>query len=181
MSLLRPLATALLFALAACATDPAADLTADADAAVAGGDAGVRASVPPILVTGVDPAIFLPTLVQGYHPTPQELATSGKSCASESDCASSGQVVFHCSTPYYGQAQCQGAFPPGDQIIPPIATTSCVYYTCPAGYECEAEAETHSVSCIEDQSHGGRPDGGKGGGGGGGRGGGGGYDDNGGA
>jgi hypothetical protein len=114
-------------------------------------DAG-GASVPPILKPGVDPTIFLPVLVTGYHPTAEELATSGKACSSVADCATGGgQVVFHCSTPYYGQAQCQGVFPPGDQILPGVAP-SCVYYECPAGYQCETELETHSVTCLAGQS-----------------------------
>jgi hypothetical protein len=113
-------------------------------------DAGT-ASVPPILKPGVDPSIFLPVVVAGYHPTAEELATSGKACSSDADCATSGgQVVFHCSTPYYGQAQCQGVFPPGDQVLPGT-TPSCVYYDCPAGYQCETELETHSVTCLANQ------------------------------
>jgi hypothetical protein len=116
-------------------------------------DAG-GVSVPPILKAGVDPTIFLPVLVAGYHPTAEELATSGKACSSDADCATSGgQVVFHCSTPYYGQAQCQGVFPPGDQILPGVAP-SCVYYECPSGYQCETEVETHSVTCLAGQSGG---------------------------
>jgi hypothetical protein len=114
-------------------------------------DGGV-ASVPPILKAGVDPTIFLPVLVAGYHPTPEELATSGKACSSDADCSTSGgQVLFHCSTPYYGQAQCQGVFPPGDQIVPGVAP-SCVYYECPSGYQCETEVETHSVTCLAGQN-----------------------------
>jgi len=114
-------------------------------------DAG-SVSVPPILKAGVDPTIFLPVLVAGYHPTAEELATSGKACTSDADCATSGgQVVFHCSTPYYGQAQCQGVFPPGDQIVAGVAP-SCVYYECPAGYQCETELETHSVTCLAGQN-----------------------------
>jgi hypothetical protein len=111
------------------------------------------ASVPPILNSGVDPSIFLPQLVVGYHPTPEELATSGRACASDADCATSGgQVVFHCSTPYYGQAQCQGTFPPGDQVVPGV-TPSCAYYSCPVGYECGAEPQTHSVTCVQSQGN----------------------------
>jgi hypothetical protein len=68
-------------------------------------------------------------------------------------------VVFRCSRPYYGQAQCQGAFPPGDQVVPGV-TPSCVYYDCPTDFECEAEPESHSVACI---THTGGHDGGHGG------------------
>ncbi len=136
--------------LTACTTDPTTQITAVDDAGT------LAASVAPILRAGVDPALFLPRLVAGYHPTAEELATSGKACTSDADCATTGgQVVFHCSTPYYGQAQCQGVFPPGDQVIPGEAP-SCVYYECPAGYECEAEAESRSIACIESVSH--RPD-----------------------
>lgn len=139
---------AILFS--ACGADALSTTTTDLT-----GDAGVRASVAPLLKAGVDPAIFLPKLVAGYHPTAAELAISGQSCASDADCvAGDGQVVFHCSTPYYGQAQCQGAFPPGDQIQPGV-TPSCVYYDCPADYECEAEAESHSVTCLISQHKGG--------------------------
>src|SRR5512138_1910237 len=91
--------------LSACTNDPTTQITTVDDAGT------VAASVAPILRPGVDPALFLPHLVTGYHPTAEELATSGKSCSSDADCATSGgQVVFHCSTPYYGQAQCQGVF-----------------------------------------------------------------------
>ena len=121
------------------------------------------ASVAPLLKAGVDPAIFLPTLVVGYHPTAEELATSGHSCATDADCATTdGVVVFHCSTPYYGQAQCQGQFPPGDQVEPGV-TPSCLYYECPAGYECESEAESSSVTCLAAQHQGGRDGGSHGG------------------
>jgi hypothetical protein len=153
-------------ALAACSTDsagltsnPAPDGSAALDVIAVSAslppgsvsDAG-RASVTPILRVGVDPSIFLPVVVAGYHPTAEELATSGKACSSLADCATSGgQVVFHCSTPYYGQAQCQGVFPAGDQTVPGVAP-SCAYYECPAGYQCETEAETHSVTCLAGQS-----------------------------
>jgi hypothetical protein len=146
---------------AACGGDPSMSSSTTPDAG-----AGARASVAPTLKVGVDPSIFLPRLVQGYHPTAEELATSGKACATDGDCATSGgQVVFHCSTPYYGQAQCQGVFPAGDQVEPGVAP-SCIYYDCPAGYECETEIESASVTCLEDQhqngkdadaGHGGRP------------------------
>ena len=120
--------------------------------------------MPPILKPGVDPSIFLPVVVAGYHPTAEELATTGKACSSDADCATSGgQVVFHCSTPYYGQAQCQGAFPPGDQIVPGVAP-SCAYYECPAGYQCETEVETHSVTCLAGQGQNGKPTNGQDGG-----------------
>jgi len=134
---------------AACAQDPALS-----------DDAGVASSAP-ILKAGVDPAIFLPTVVAGYHPTQEELAASGRACVGDTDCATGGQVVFHCSTPYYGQAQCQGTFPPGDQVVPGTSP-SCAYYDCPTGFECETEAESHSVTCLADQhkgadaGHGGR-------------------------
>ncbi len=129
---------------------------ADTSSADGGAPDAARASVAPTLKAGVDPAIFLPTVVAGYHPTAEELATSGKSCASDADCKTSGgQVVFHCSTPYYGQAQCQGAFPPGDQVVPGV-TPSCAYYDCPADYECEAEPSTHAVACLQSQHQGGR-------------------------
>ncbi len=129
------------------AADPALSGAAD--------DAGVRASVAPTLKVGVDPTSFLPRLVVGYHPTAEEVATSGKVCSTDADCATTGQVVFHCSTPYYGQAQCQGVFPPGDQVEPGVAP-SCVYYDCPADSECETEPESRSVTCLASQHQGGR-------------------------
>ncbi len=107
-----------------------------------------RATPAPAFKPGVDPAIFLPQLVIGYQPTAQELATSGKACVSDADCATTGGlVVFHCSTPYYGHAQCQGAFPPGDKVVPGVAP-SCAYYDCPAGYQCATDAKSHSVTCL---------------------------------
>jgi len=110
-----------------------------------------RATPAPAFKPGVDPAIFLPQLVIGYQPTAQELATSGKACVSDADCATTGGlVVFHCSTPYYGHAQCQGAFPPGDKVVPGVAP-SCAYYDCPAGYQCATDAKSHSVTCLSAQ------------------------------
>jgi hypothetical protein len=157
---MRKRLTLCLLLAAGCMTDPAAQPGLDGGLLIVD-DAGLaRFSVAPTLRAGIDPSIFLPTLVVGYHPTAEELATSGKACSGEADCATSGgQVVFHCSTPYYGQAQCQGVFPAGDQVQPGV-TPSCAYYECPTGFECEAGAETHSVTCLEDQPHHGRADGG---------------------
>ena len=143
----------------ATSTDFSAPLT---DSSTVSSIDGGRASVPPILKAGVDPSIFLPTLVLGYHPTAEELATSSKACSTAADCATSGgQVVFHCSVPYYGQAQCQGVFPAGDQVVAGTLP-SCVYYDCPVGYQCETELESHSVTCLAGQgnSTSGKPDGG---------------------
>ena len=117
-------------------------------ASLASAPDGPRASPAPTLKPGVAPSIFLPQPGGGYHPTAAELATSGKECASDADCATSGgQVVFHCSTPYFGHAQCQGAFPPGEKVLPG-ATPSCAYYDCPADYECATDAKSHSVTCL---------------------------------
>jgi hypothetical protein len=105
-------------------------------------------STAPTLKPGVDSAIFLPVLVAGYHPNAEELATAGKACSSAADCATGeGQVVFHCSAPNHGQAQCQGVFPAGDSVVPGVAP-SCAYYDCDSGYACNANAETHSVACV---------------------------------
>lgn len=117
-------------------------------------DAG-RVSPAPALKPGVDPAMFLP-LVAGYNPSAEELATSGKGCASDADCAtSSGQIVFRCSTPYYGHAQCQGTFPPGEKVTPGVVP-SCAYYDCPAGYECATDATSLSVTCLPVQASAGK-------------------------
>jgi hypothetical protein len=158
------LVVAVMVSVAGCGTNPdglnlngspdsgMADVSRDAKIAPSPDATG--ASLPPTLKPGVDTSIFLPKIVAGYHPTPEELATSGKACSSDADCATSGgQVVFRCSTPYYGQAQCQGSFPPGDQTVPGM-TPSCAHYNCPAGYECEAEAESHSVTCLQGQHSG---------------------------
>ena len=110
-----------------------------------------RATPAPALKSGVDPSIFLPKLVAGYSPTAQELATSGKACASDADCATTGGlIVFHCSTLYDGHAQCQGAFPSGDKVVAGVAP-SCAYYDCPAAYQCETDAKSHSVTCLSAQ------------------------------
>ena len=107
-----------------------------------------RVSPAPTLKPGVDPSIFLPKPVGGYHPTAEETMTSGKACASDADCATGGgQVVFHCSTPYLGHAQCQGTFPLGDQVVPGVSP-SCAYYDCPAGYDCATDTMSHSVTCF---------------------------------
>jgi hypothetical protein len=133
--------------LAACGADPT---TSDPTSTIPSGT-GI-ASVAPSLKPGVDRAIFLPDLFSGYHPSAEDLDTAGKSCSSSADCATSdGEVVFTCSRPYHGQSQCQGVFPPGADVFPGVSP-SCVYYSCPAGYVCAAEAQTRSVTCLPDNS-----------------------------
>lgn len=154
----------LVLGLAACGSS-ANDSGVLVDAGVVG-TTSAAVSVAPTLKPGVDPSIFLPTVIAGYHPTAAELAIEGKACAVDADCANpGGRVVFSCSTPYYGQAQCQGDFPPGDQVEPPAAQPSCAYYDCPTGYQCETEAESASVTCLADDSagHDASPHGGGGG------------------
>ena len=151
-----------LVAVAGCAVDTAGLVSDDSSNDGGSLDDGLRSisadlasslntaqvALPPTLKAGVDPSIFLPVSAVGYHPTAGEAATSGQACASDVDCATSdGQVVFHCSLPYYGHAQCQGAFPLGYPVTPGV-TPSCAYYDCPAAYQCEADARSHSLACL---------------------------------
>jgi hypothetical protein len=112
-------------------------------------DKATRRSVPPTLSPNASAmvAAWANKGEEGRQAEYQKAASLiGKNCVSAQDCETgSAYVKGICSEPYYGQSQCQI-----DESSVPSLT--CADYVCPTGFECELEANTRAVACVEHRS-----------------------------